>query len=135
MKPRWRSGIRQRTVWLQFHFAVATHQGSGFRIPALPKAEFEQLEMECRNWLATTRVGGGLCRGCWIAVYSRTLLTLVLEPRSWVKLEEMRHVEGTSLSNILLLLGRPTTGPLQCIDSNMGDWNRWGTTGYQIVKK
>ena len=28
---------------LQFWFAVATRRGSGFRIPALPKAEFDRL--------------------------------------------------------------------------------------------
>ena len=49
-------------------------------IPALPKAEFGQLQMEWHNWLATPREGGELSRGCWIVVYSRALLTLAPEP-------------------------------------------------------
>ena len=44
------------------------------------------------------------------------------------KFEVMRLVEGVSFSNIL----KP---PLRCIDSNMGDWNRWGTISYKIGRK
>ena len=39
----WRSRLRQRTLQLQFWFAIVTHQGSWFRIPALPKSEFDWL--------------------------------------------------------------------------------------------
>ena len=30
--------------------------------------------------------------------------------------------------------GWPSMRPLRCIDSNISDWNRWGTIGYQIGK-
>ena len=80
--------------------------------------------MEWHNWLATPREGGGLSRGCWIAVYSRALLTLVSESRSRVKLETMR-LGGASHSKILLLPVCRATGPLQCINGNMSDWNRY----------
>ena len=52
-EPRRPSGLKR---W----FANATHQGTGSRIPPLPRAEFGRLTLEWHNWLVTPREGGGL---------------------------------------------------------------------------
>ena len=40
--------------------SLATHRGTGSRIPPLPRAEFGRLTLERHNWLVTPREGGGL---------------------------------------------------------------------------
>ena len=100
----------------------------GFRIPA----QFCRLKV---RGIIGLPLRGRVSRCCWIAVYSRALLTLVSEPRSRGKLEMMRLVEGASLSKTLNLPGLRTMGLSRCINSNRGDWNKWGVIGYQIWRK
>ena len=73
------------------------------------------------------REGGGLNQGCWIAVYSRALLTLVLESRSQ---ENQQLVEDTLLFIILSQAAKRwgCCGVLTAI---------WviGTDGVQLVTK
>ena len=54
-----------------FSLLLLHTEGQGFE-----SRPFDRLQMEWKNWLTTPREGGGLSRSCWIAVYSRALLTL-----------------------------------------------------------
>ena len=111
---------------LQFQLAVVTHRGSGFRILALPKAEFDRLV--CSGIIGSpllTQLG---------SPHSQQLGRLELrQTGEWKRLEE-----GASFSG-LLYPNRGRQGKGVCGESKKliarDNWRNVGMIGYQIGRK
>ena len=131
LRMQHKSGVSKNSGGLRSWFTIATHRGTGFRIPPLPRAEFGRLVLEWHNWPVTPREGGGLSNlRSPLQKAPRAPGVTAQEDAAWRRRVTLRIARSRWGRQ-----GRGVCGGSKIAWGGGGNWRNRGVIGYQIGRK